>query len=302
MRLKKEIRMRYTIIIFVFVLLFLMGCKNNDNPVSSQSQNLKITNIGWIYTNHPSDINGGHLDLDIILHYSGASLQPNEISYFKMTAAGGTWTPPITSTNLLDSLSEIVQAFYSSSLSSNASVMPIGSYGFELKLTDGTDVSQTIVFPAPGSSSTNGYSFIYTEDYTGGTTGSFARMIRRPTFNSVTKVNDTITATFTNSDTLFYNGYIWFYNSSGSYIGGLPWFRNITTKALSNVINKGVTIYSDGMTHNVVKFTQQNCVIYSPASFNDIYSMRIIVTDGIQYQNNPGRSYDCRAVSLSQHL
>jgi len=278
-----------------------MGCKKND-PISPQTQNIQINNIGWIFTNNPSDFNNGHLIIEITLHYSGASLHPNEISYFKMTTSANTWTIPITSTNLLDSLSEIRQGLYSTSFSPNASVLPIGSYGFELKLTDGFDASKTVDFPAPGSLVTNGYNFIYTEDYSGGVPSTFVKMVRRPISNSVTKTNDSITIAFTSNDTLFYNGYVWFYNSSGNYIGVSSWFRNIATKALSSTINSGLAIYSDGVTKNVVKLSQQTCTIYSPSSFNDIYSVRVVITDGIQYKDSPNISYDCRAVSLLQHL
>jgi len=293
--------MRYSLIIMTFVFFCLVGCKNN-NPVSPQSQNLTIDNVDWIFTNHPPDINNGHLALEITLHYSGVALQPSKVSYFKMTASGITWNPPISSSNLFDSLSEISQAFYAPSLSSNASVLPIGSYNFELKLTDGSDVSKIVVLPAPGSLSNNGYNFVYTEDYSGGTASTFTRMIRRPIPNSVTKTNDSITIAFTSNDTLFYNGVIWLYNYSGNYIGYSILFRNTVTKALSNIINNGNTIYFDGITQNVVKLYPQNYYVYSPSSFNDIYSIRVVITDGIQYKDNPNYSYACKAISIMQHL
>jgi len=296
--------MRFTLIGTIFFLFYFIGCnKNNDNPVTPQSKSIQIDKeIGWIFSNCPSDIHNGPLTLDITLHYSGASLQPNEISYFKVTGSVLTWNLPITSSNLIDSLGIIYQSFFASSLSSNATVLPIGSYTFELKLANGFDVSQTVTFPAPGSLSTNGYTYMYTEDYSGGIPSTFTKTIRRPMINALTKVNDTIAITFTMNDSLFYNGYIWLYNSSGNYIGGSSYFRNINTKALSTIINNGAAIYSNGATQNVVRLYQQNSNIYSPASFNDIYYMRIVVTDGIQYQSTPGRSYDCRAISLLQHL
>jgi hypothetical protein len=293
--------MRNPLIILISTLFCLMSCKEAD-PISPESKSAQIEHIGWIYSNAPADYNSGRLTLDISLYYSGASLQPADISSLKITISDMTWDISVGSSNFIDSLHVIRFGIFSTALSDNASVLPIGSFTFDLELSNGFTVSKTVVFPAPGSLSVDGYSFIYTEDYSAGVPNTFAKMIQRPIPNSISKNNDTIKISFTCDDKLFYNGYIWFFNSAGKYVGLSSYFRNNATKALSNTINNGSVLYSDGMTQNVLTLSQQNCSIYSPFSFNDIYSMRIVITDGIQYKDSSGHTYDCRAISTLQHL
>ena len=91
--------MRFIIVIAIAVLI-LGGCTNN-NPVSPQSL-LQLGNVGWIYTNNAADIDSGRFEINLNLQYGGASLTPGDIAFYKITAAGTTWTIPVTDTNLFD--------------------------------------------------------------------------------------------------------------------------------------------------------------------------------------------------------
>jgi len=280
--------------------LILGGCINN-NPITPPKM-IQINNIGWIYTNNPSDFDGGRLEINLDLQYVGSSLVPSDIAFYKVTAAGTTWTIPVTDTNLIDATGDIQQTLSTTSYAANASVLPIGTYAFELKLVNGSDLSRSVSFPAPGSSATNGFAFVYTEDYVGAPPATYARMIRRPVVHSFTNVADTITIAFTENDSLFNNGYVWFFNSSGSFIGNTTYFRDVNAKTVAGIINTGYTLYTDTTAQNVLKLGQQDCYMYAPFTITDIAAVRVVVTDGTQYMSIPDYSYDCRAVSFLAHL
>ena len=274
-----------------------------SNPTTTpNNKQVQIDSVTWQYLNNPSDRNSGHFDISTTVYYSGSSLQVEDISSLNMITTSIRWGFKAPNFVLMDSLHQIGVTGYSSSLSSNNSVLPLGNFTFGLVLANGFSASKTMTFPAPGSLVTNGKEMVYTEDYSGTVLDSYVRAVSRPKCDSLKKINDTLKVYFSCNDSLIYNGSVWFYDSVGVYIGYTSLFRNTLTQALSPIVNDGLIFYTDSLHENMAEITSANCNFKPSFSFNNIYSLRVIVSDGKQYINNPDIPFSFRAVSLMKYL
>jgi len=280
----------------------LYGC-SESSPTSSQAaaKQITVTKPGWVFQNCPSDYETKFsLSLDASIHYTGANLTLADINSATFAPVGMTWIWNLLaiSSELNDSAKSIGygwQNFYTYQFSDNGSVMPIGPYKFSVVLKDGDKAADTLAVPAPGNTSTLGYQYLYTEDYTGQVTSAFTPMLHRPAISSASRSGDTITVAFSIKDTLAYGGWLWFYDDTGAYIGMSGHFRNSTTKAMSGIINGASGMVVDGAL-NTVKVVAANCTMNANFSFAQIAKVRAVVTDGHQYANT-AQDYDCRSIS-----
>lgn len=101
----------------------------------------------------------------------------------------------------------------------NPNELPIGKLKVEVRLTDGTDVTYTAVIPAPGSQAADGYTTMYSQDYSGIPPATSAPMVGRASISSGIATGSTVTLSFSVNDQKVYDGYVWFYDSSQKYIG-----------------------------------------------------------------------------------
>ncbi|MBN2735661.1 MAG: hypothetical protein JXR70_01680 [Spirochaetales bacterium] len=174
---------------------------------------------------------------------------------------------------------------------SNMNSIAIGNYKFTLTLTNGNKSEYTFLVPAPGSTSTNGYSFVYSEDYIGSTSGGITALGRADiTSSNIDYTNNTIEFSF-DCDSITSNGWIFFYNNVNKYIGKTPQFKN-SNNSINNFINNGVNIYSS---NNSITLTNSEITFESGYSFDNITKYVFGLTDGKQY--SPTVTYDC--VSLT---
>jgi hypothetical protein len=192
------------------------------------------------------------------------------------------------------------QRLYSPYYQSNGSVLALGDYVFEITYTSGVIVSETLTVPAPGSTTTNSMSYFYTEDYIGASSppSGYIALPKRAEISSAIfdTVNSEIDISFSVDDSNIYNCSIWFYNSAGTYVGGVDWFRDFSTGILSSMINNSSELYTDGTTNNIaVPYTEINFL--SDYSSSNIFSMHIVLSDGKQYVSSTVSGYDTRSVS-----
>jgi hypothetical protein len=281
-----------------FICLFL-GCTQSTSP---NSKSVTIDKIYWVFQNTPPDYgDSASMSLDVTVKYSGANLSLADIDYAVFSVGDQmTWNLLFNNNNLNDSAKEIAygwQSFWTKRLSTNGSVMPIGTYLFTIKLKSGNLAQKPFDMPAPGRTTSGGYSYIYTENYTDQLQPSFFPMLKRPTIGTSIRNGDTIIATFTIDDTLVYSGWVWLFDSMNNYIGLTNEFRNFTTKSRSNIINEGGDIVNNGGV-NTVKILSMNCRMKNGGTFNGIKSIRIICTDGRQYSSDSTSHYDCRSIGL----
>ena len=279
----------------VCICMIPIACSSPTAPTKS----IQITTVSWFYENNPPDRNNGHLNMGITVYYSGSSIQTNDLCSLVITTPSLHWKLLAGSNGVTvnDSSQSISVILYSNALSNNASVLPIDSFFFNTTLNNGASTSKAISIFAPGMTSANGNKFTYSQDYSGSVPVTFVQTIRRPTVDSCYLSNNSILIKFKINDSLFYNGFVWFYNSSGTYIGGTSFFRNLFLKTLSQFINSGSTLYSDSLNDNLAVIGTQDCVFGQPYSFKDIYSVRVVTTDGRQYQSVPNSGYSYRSVS-----
>jgi hypothetical protein len=285
-----------------FLTCSLYGClgSSSTSPQAAAKQ-ITVTKLGWEFQNCPSDYNADFsLSLSTSIHYVGANLIRSDIDSATFAPVGMTWNWNLllTSSEFNDSAKTIGYGWkncYTYQYSPNGSVMPIGPYKFSVVLNGGDRVADTLVVPAPGNTSTLGFQYLYTEDYTGQVTGAFIPMLHRPTISSASRGGDTITVAFSIKDTLAYGGWLWFYDDTGAYIGISEYFRNYTTKAMSGTINGASGLAVDG-TLNSVKVLAENCTMNTNFSFTQIAKVRVVVTDGRQYANTT-QDFDCRSIS-----
>jgi len=161
----------------------------------------------------------------------------------------------------------------------------LGTYTVLVRDSGGNEITWSVDFNAPGSSSGSG--FLYTEDYTLSTAGG-SKMLQRATSISGTKGASDITIQFKVDDTRVINGYVWFYDDTADYITLSDFFRN-TINSSSGII------YTDGVTTNTLQMTASELDLGS-YSLSDVAGFHIVLTDGEQYA--PYETwYDHRSIS-----
>ena len=177
---------------------------------------------------------------------------------------------------------------YSDNLS-NGSVLPIGTYIVNVKFKDGSSDEYSQLVPAPGSTTTNGKEFVYTENYYlyYDPPDTHVALPSRATIVSAvyTEASSEITIEFTVQDDIIYDGLVIFYDSADpdpEYIAVSSLFRDSKTKEINTVLNEGNSFHIDN-NKNTVVLTADNINFEDGKSMNDIAQIRLELHDGKQY-------------------
>jgi hypothetical protein len=287
-----------SVVLPVLAALCLCACSDSTGP---RGKEIRITSMDWTYQNTPPDYNSTFsLSMDFSLRYTGANLVLADVVSATVSSAsdpGWWWNLLPNGTSLNDSAKTIGYGWYnlySSSLSSNGSVMPCGKFNFAVVLSDMDAAQDTLNAPGPGAAQGGGCKFVYNEDYHNQVTSEFCPVLRRPAVQTATRIGDTIAVAFSIADTMAYGGWLWYYDANNKYIGMSERFRNSTTKALSSILNGGSELTTDGAT-NTVKATASTSTMLPGEQYGSIRSVRVVVTDGRQYPTTA--RHDCRGVS-----
>jgi hypothetical protein len=161
----------------------------------------------------------------------------------------------------------------------------LGTYTVLVRDSAGNEITTSVGFNAPGSSSGSG--FIYSEDYTLSTAGG-SKMLQRATSISGIKGASDITIQFKVDDTRVINGFIWFYDYTADYITWSDFFRGTINS------NSGI-IYTDGITTNTLLILASELDLGS-YTLSDVAGFHIVLTDGEQYAPYD-TWYDNRSIS-----
>ena len=185
---------------------------------------------------------------------------------------------------------------FSESPSANGSVLPVGTYNFTIRYSNGSIAKSSLLVPAPGEIETGSTLYVYTEDYMEASNppSDYAALPRRANNISAVRSASELTIKFSVNDSKIYNSEVWFYDSEQAYIGTTDWFRDFSTGSVSSALNDG-KLYNDG-TENTLVLPESDIQFEYGKGMNDIDSLLIILTDGIQYTSND-RNYDTRSVS-----
>jgi len=162
----------------------------------------------------------------------------------------------------------------------------LGTYEVVARDSEGHEISTTVSFNRPGSSSGSG--FIYSEDYSGDRTGG-AEMLNRASNLSGTKGVSDLTISFTVDDSQVINGWIWFYDDSVevNYITVSDW--------LKGTVNGGGGLNTNGAL-NTLNISAAELGDLGSYAFSDIAGFHVILTDGDQYAPED-TYYDHRSIS-----
>jgi hypothetical protein len=296
-----------TLVLSLFIAVLLTACGSSSSPDSPP----EIDHVSWIMENIDQSFWVNPVDrsayINFGIYFTSTDLVASDIESVVLTAPTGRFW-------IHDDPAFIAASFdpdraryggmwrlYSHFYTSNASVLPIGNYNFEVNFTTGERATFTQLVPSPGSAGTDSFFYVYTEDYSlvSSPPVGFTALPLRAAINSA--VLDTsasqLTVDFSIDDPRIYSGKIWLYDASRNYIGTIDWFRNFATGTVLTTINSGTTIANDG-TSNVVTLTDTQIQFKDGNSMNDIYSLNVVLTDGAQYAGDD-RSYDARSISAN---
>ena len=160
--------------------------------------------------------------------------------------------------------------------------LPIGTLTAEIILANGNTTTYNQTIPVPGSKTSNGFSYVYTEDYVT-SDSDYTPMLKRATIESCKKGGGTIRIEFSVSDSNVYNGYVDFYNSEGYFIAQTKaLFRNTDTGVLSDIINSGTGFHTNGSV-NLLEITNGDISFETGYEYADILKVMVVLRDGAQY-------------------
>ena len=297
---------RLTIALIAIVTSFaITACKSDLAPL------WEISSIGcWIGNWAPVNSNDGSAYLIMSIYFDNSGPMSSDIESFRISPPnGGYW--------LFDKQDEIDASFmttddgkkyietsrmYSDDLS-NGSVLPIGTYIVNVKFKDGSSDEYSQLVSAPGSTTTNGKEFVYTENYYlyYDPPDTHVALPSRATIVSAvyTEASSEITIEFTVQDDIIYNGLVIFYDSADpdpEYIAVSSLFRDSKTKEINTVLNGGNSFHIDN-NKNTVVLTEDNIKFEDGKAMNDIAQLRLSLRDGKQYANLEYADYDTYSVT-----
>ncbi len=295
---------RLTIALIAIVTSFaITACNADPDPL------WKISNIDWTIGNWAPYDNSAYLFMSI--YFDNPGPVSSDIESFRISPPNGTYwfydqqdqiderlKTTDDGNNYID-----LRGLYSSHISYNGSVLPIGTYIINVKYKNGNFDRSSFLVPAPGSTTTNGKEFVYTEDYYGyyDPPDTHVALPSRATIVSAvyTEVSSEITIEFTVQDDIIYDGLVIFYDSADpdpEYIAVSSLFRDSKTKEINTVLNGGNSFHIDN-NKNTVVLTEDNIKFEDGKAMNDIAQIRLELHDGKQYANLEYADYDTYSVT-----
>lgn len=299
MNLRRRLPLRQ----LTLAVALLLGCGGSGDAPKTVS----ITGVGWYEENiDPSfwaaSPPSGHAYYDFMIHYAG-DITFADLEYARVYLPDGRYWLISANSNLFDATNRVIGGWGRWRDDIQVDALPIGPLQVEVKLTNGAVATHTRTVPAPGSTTAGSFTTMHTEDLLSPPITS-APMVERasvgPT-NTLTTATGTISLTFSVSDPKVYDGFVWFYDAAGAYLGAFIWFRDPLTGQFAPQL-AGSTLHADGTT-NTLTLQAADLQLEPGATVGQITSFHVVLTDGAQYpQGNSFLSYDCRSVSARASL
>jgi hypothetical protein len=182
--------------------------------------------------------------------------------------------------------------------------LPIGMMKAEVKLTNGVASTYSFLMGVPGSTTTNGKSFVYAPDgaYSAAEPSVSASAMGRPTVTSFTGGGpDPLVVTFSLLGSNAHNGWVWFYDGSGAFVGELYPFRARSDGTVTPAMGGGAFNVTTGASNTLTISAANITYNGAPASSSQVSSIqdcRVVVCDGAQYEAADRWTwYDYKAIS-----
>ena len=265
------------IIIFIvssIIFLYFVSCANNGNePPTCEITGWCVENIDESFWTKWGYTGGATAYFDIWVEASDPD-GIDDITYVKVTNPEGTYwvlRDSETGKDHYDPEGGFFGGWRRYYSADHPHRVLLGQYTALVRDSKGNEATDTLSFNEPGSLSGSG--FLYSEDYTGSTSGGKKMLQRAVITNAIKDISD-ITIEFTVNDTRVYNGWVWFYDVSTEYITWSDFFKN--------TINSGAGLYTDGFTTNILQIHPTDLDL-GTFTWNDISGFHIVLTDGLQY-------------------
>ncbi len=232
--------------------------------------------------------------MNFFIYYDGdISASDIKSARIYVTAENYYWT--LHPDKMLDTEKKMIGGWFKF-FSNNPNVLPIGQLKAEIILNNGERSSLYKTIPAPGSTLTDDFSYVYTPEeissYSQGTPLIQRAVVGASTVQTSTQ---TLSINFSVNDNNVYNGIVLFYDANGSPVGySAEEFRDHNSTSLSPIIN---SLNTDGST-NTITIQNSDIKYQNDATFNDISKYIVVLTDGSQYADQGlYSSYDCSSIS-----
>ncbi len=285
---------------FSFALLFgltliLAGC-----PTPGAPKTIKIEKMGWVLENLDTSYwSSGFDDATCFgwfaMPYTGDGIVLSDIEFIHIHQGDISWNIPPEADNV-DIENKCIYIFnaWTSSLSPNGSVFPIGEFTFEVGLVNGESSTYILDVPRPGQTTSGTMGYVYTEDYGGAPGANYTPMLKRPVFVSDLLGGATIDISFSSNDPIFFTGHVDFYDNSNNWVGNSPAFRSYGSGIVAAFVNGGAALNNDG-TPNALSLVSGDITFATGKTFGDIAKYRVTLTDGAQYLGTSS-TFDCIAI------
>lgn len=295
-----------TKLIFSIVLaLLLAACGGTDSTAAPKKQ-VSIENFGWIIKNDDLSQNADGVTARLwsSVDFADTGLEATDFASIRIISPTGmSWTIDDASDfeNWYDSEESWypIGNIYSTKLD-GGSYVALGNYTVEVTLKNGNKAKKTLFVPAPGSASTDGYEFAYTEDYSGAANppSNYVALPKRATITNATLdlQEESVKVAFSVDDSTIYSGWLWFYDEAGDWIGYSELLRDYETGSVLAQLNGNATLLTDGSTNTLtLGISPEQLTLEEDALLSDIASVSVILTDGEQYVGKEANSYDARS-------
>lgn len=291
-------------------MLVLTGCGGSggsaSSPVSSDTVNSLITNVGWLYENSAPDYfnSVATCHLSVKLYYSD-SIAAADIDSFGVTAPNG-WQWTISSTNSQFGTSSSGTPYIGGNIyyGDNPKTMPLaGTWVFKLKLKNGQFSSVQRTLHETGSSADATHQFLYTkEDWTPSTDASqyIGALGRFPAqgykleyspANGGSIVSTGLLATrtsFLTAEPHAYNMACWLYDANKNYLGyTVSEFSTLDHSRSTLITINGELLIVPASTTSATGQIDLSAVKY----------LRFVYLDGAQYEPTSYSNADYRSIS-----
>ena len=277
------------VILLCVCLSICTGCSNPFGGQKSSSGSINsITYLDYASENiDPSFWTGGTPDqtafYNFWIHYDG-DFEYSDIDYARVYLADGRYWIINYEEYMLNNAAKYVGGWGRWYIGDTLNVLPIGPLRAEIRLKNGQSSTHTADIPAPGSTTTGGYSTMHSQDNTSPPPDS-APMVARaiPSKSSFLRYQDqSVCIYFSVTDAKIFNGRVVFRDSADATVGYSPYFVNPQTGTANSQYMGTTTFHTDGTT-NLATFPASDIDFLSGKSFSDIAKYYIVLYDGAQY-------------------
>lgn len=293
---------RVTALLFSCLAVFMLSACGSSGP----AKDVTISDAFWVIDNRVSENSGASAFLRFWLVFEEVDLEAEDFASIEIEdpTKTRTWTfdeaEDFEEDFFVGEMNSLFATNYLYSSADDGSTLPIGTYTFTITLKNGRTETGSLLVPAPGSLGTEGRSHVYTENFSRASNppGGYVALPRRGTIEAATLDPQaaSLELTFSATDELVFSGWLVAYDAAGDSIGASDDLRDYETGAVMPGLNEGAGFMTEGTSNRLTLSSSQFEFWEDDTSFEDIAALRLILTDGSQYEGTTS-TYDTRSVS-----